>query len=47
MADTQDLYTGAIEDLIRDPDSYSTWSQEDDEATEIKSLLEENIWGDE
>jgi len=38
----------SIEDLLNDPDSYTTWrdSEDEKESKEIKTLIFDHVWGE-
>jgi hypothetical protein len=45
MKDKRKDYEQVVDELIKDPESYDSWSPEV-EADEIRNILNENIWGD-
>lgn len=45
---SKDKYLDSFEDLLKDPESYSTWSsREEEETDDLRSLVEDKSWGDE
>lgn len=45
MKDKRKDYEQVVDELIKDPESYDSWSPEV-ETDEIRNILNENIWGD-
>jgi hypothetical protein len=46
MKDKQSDYEKVVKELIKDRESYDSWAPEDKDADEIRSMLNETIWGD-